>query len=131
MCFTLTTIIGIDPCFEFRSTQQAVWFRDSPLTMDPFRFNWVEPRTFTRQRADDNAHTPSTALDLPIMLTQPVSHGLATVPGRIVPDQQQGREALGGELCGAPRQKINRDRTHGTPRDKPEPPLVCLLRSRP
>jgi hypothetical protein len=65
MCFTLTPIIGIDPCFEFRGTQQAVWFRDSPLAMDPFRFNRVQPRTFARQRADDDPHTLSTALDLP------------------------------------------------------------------
>jgi ABC-type nickel/cobalt efflux system permease component RcnA len=34
---------------------------------------------------------------------------------------------LGGELCGAPRQKIDRDGTHGTPHDKPEPHLVCRL----
>ena len=55
-CFTLTAIVGIDPRFEFGSAQQSIRFRHGPLAMDPFRFNRVEPRTFARQRADDDAH---------------------------------------------------------------------------
>src|SRR5215510_5088766 len=127
MLSMFTAIVGIDPLFEFCGTQQAVGFRNGPFPMHPFWFNRVEPQTFAWQWADHEAHTHSTALDLPIVLTQPVPHRLAPVPGRIVPDQQQGGKTLGGELCGAPRQKIDRDGTHGTPRDKPEPHLVCLL----
>ena len=121
----------MDPCFEFRGTQQAGWFRDGPLAMDPFRFNRVQPRTFARQWADDNAHPPSTALDLPIVLAQPVPYGLAAVPRGIVPDHEQGCEALGGELGRAPAQEIDGDGTHGTARHKAQPHLVGLLGPRP
>jgi hypothetical protein len=100
--------------------------------MDPFGFNGVEPRTFAGQRADDDAYTDGTPFDLLIVLTHPVSHGMAAVPGRIIPDQHQGGEALGCELCGAPRQEIDGDGTHRTPSDEPEPPRISLLlRSRP
>src|SRR5215510_7931354 len=98
MRFTLTTIVGIDPCFKFSSTQQAVWFRDGPFPMDPFRFNGVEPRTCARQRADAEAYALGTLLDLLITLANPVPYRLTAVPGGVVPDQKQGREALGGAL---------------------------------
>src|SRR5262245_15137172 len=130
MLSMFAAIVGIDPLFEFCGTHQAVGFRNGSFPMDPCWFNGVEPRTFARQWADDDAYTHSPSLDLPIVLTQPVPYRLATVPGRIVPDQQQGGKTLGGKLCGAPRQEIDRDGTHGTPRDKPEPHLVCLLRPR-
>ena len=80
MLFTLAAIIVIDSRFKFSGTQQAVGFRDGPLPMDPFWFNRVEPRTFDRQRADDDAHPLGTPFDLLIMLAQPVPHALATVP---------------------------------------------------
>src|SRR5216684_4498797 len=105
MLFMLTAIVGIDPCFEFSGTQQAVWFRDGPFPMDPFRFNRVEPRTFARQRADDDAHALGTLLDLLIVLAEPVPHGVAAVPRGVVPDQHQRGEALRRELGGAPRQE--------------------------
>jgi hypothetical protein len=96
--------------------------------MDPFRFKGVEPRAFAGQVADDEAYARGTLFDLLIVLVYPMPYGLTPVPGRIVPDQQQGRETLGGEACGAPRQEIDRDGTHGTPRDKPEPHLIRLVR---
>src|SRR5215471_11422230 len=128
MLFTLTTIVGIDPCFEFSSTQQAVWFRDGMFPMDPFRFNGVEPWAFARQRTDDNAYALSTTLDPLIMLAYPVPHGVAAVPRGVIPDQQQRGKALGGELDRAPGQKIDGDGTHGAPSHKPEPHLLGLLR---
>ena len=129
--FTLTAIVGIDPCFQFGGTQQPARFRDGPLAMHPFRFNRVEPRTFARQVADDNAHARGTPLDLLIMVAYPVLHGPAAVPGGVVPDQQQRGEALRGELCRAPGQQIDRHRTHGAPGHKPEPHLIGLQWSRP
>src|SRR5262245_55370933 len=124
----LTTIVGIDPRFQFSSTQQAVWFRDGPFSMGPFRFDGIEPWAFTRQRTDDNAHALGPLLDLLIVLAEPGPHGVTTVPRGVVPDHEQGREALGRELGGAPRQKIDRDGTHGTPRDQAQPPLGRLPR---
>ena len=41
MRLTLTTIVGIDPCFQFICTQQGVRFRYSTLPMEPFWFYGV------------------------------------------------------------------------------------------
>ena len=125
---TLTTIVGIDPCFQFIRTEEAVRFQDRTLPMDPFGFTGVEPRTCAGQRADDDAYADCTPLDLLMVLTHPVSHGMAAVPGRMIPDQHQGGDALGGERCGAPRQAIEGDGTHRTPRDAPEPQRSGLRR---
>src|SRR6185503_15019243 len=73
----------------------------------------------------------STPLDLLIVLAYPVPHRLAAVPRGIVPDQQQSGKAVRREARGAPRQEIDRDSAHGTPRDKPEPHLVQLVWPRP
>lgn len=127
MLFTLTFIVGIDPRFEFSGTQQAVWFRDGPFPMDPFRLNRVEPRAFARQWADDDAHALGPLLDLLIVLADPVPHRMAAVPRGVIPAQQQRGEALCHELGGAPRQEVDRDGAHGPPRDKAQPHLVRLL----
>jgi hypothetical protein len=95
--------------------------------MDPFRFNRVEPWTSTRQRADHKTDTDRrTLFDLLIVLAYPALHGSAAVPGGVVPDQQQGGEALCREASGTPRQKRDGDGTDGAPRDKPEPHVVGL-----
>ena len=131
MRLTLTTIIGIDQCFEFGGTQQTVRFRYRTLPMDPFRFNGVEPRTFAGQVAGDEARTLGTPLDLLMVLANPGPHRLTTVPGGVVPDQEQGREALCCKLYRAPCQKLDGDGTHRAPGDKAEPHLVRLLWPRP
>ena len=127
MRFWLTTIIGIDTRFEFVGTQQLVCFRHSPLAMDPFRLDRIEPRTFAGQRADDETHPHRAPLDLLIMLSEPPPHRLTAVPGGVIPDQPQRREALGCELGSAPRQERHGDRTPGAPRPEPPPHLVRLL----
>jgi hypothetical protein len=132
MFLMLTTIVGIDPCFQCIRTESAVRFQYCTLPMDPWGFNGVEPRTFAGQRAGDDVYTDGTPVNLLMVLTHPVSHGMAAVPGRMIPDQYQGGEALGGELCGAPRQEIAGDGTHRTPSDAPEPHRMrLLLRSQP
>ena len=88
MRFRFTAIVGIDPCFQFIGTQQAVRFRDRPLPMDPFRFDGVEPGAFTGQWADHDAHTVRAPLDLVIVLADPAPHRVAAVPRGIIPDQQ-------------------------------------------
>jgi hypothetical protein len=127
MRFRCTAIVSLDPCCQFVRTQEAVRFRDGPLPMHPFRFKRVEPWTVAGQQADDDTHADCAPFDLVIGRTHPVLHGVAAVPGRVGPDQQQSREALGRELGRAPRQNITGDRTDGAPCDKPEPPLVRLL----
>jgi hypothetical protein len=88
MRFLLTTIIGIDPRFEFIGASQPVGCRYSALAMDPFWFAGVEPWTFTRQLADHETDASGTLLPLPIMLANPGPHGVTAVPGSIVSDQQ-------------------------------------------
>src|SRR4030095_577004 len=127
MRLSLTTIVGINTCFEFVRAQQPIRFRHGPLAMDPFRLNGVEPRTFAGQVAAHETHPDCAALDPLIMLAYPVPHGLATVPRGVIPDQQQRGEALGCELGRAPGQKIDRDRTHRAPGHTPEPHLLGLL----
>ena len=97
-CVSLTTIIGIDPRFEFVRTQQAIRFRDGTLPVDPLRFNGVEPWTFARPWADHDAHAHGALLHLLLVLAQPVPYGVAAVPRGVVPAQQQGCEALGRAL---------------------------------
>ena len=88
MRFTLTTIVGINTCFEFVRTQQPVRFRHRPLAMDPFGLNRVEPRAFAGQLADHEPHPDCAPFDLLIVLAEPAPHGVTAVPGSIVSDQQ-------------------------------------------
>src|SRR5262245_41779229 len=99
--------------------------------MDPFRLDRVQPGAFAGQWADHETDSRSALFDLPIVLPNPLSDRLAAVPGGVIPDQQQGLEALRGEPSGAPGQKCDGDRTHGAPDDKPEPQLVRLRQSGP
>src|SRR5439155_1671223 len=131
MRFLLTTLIGIDTRFAFVCAQQPVCFRHRALAMDPFRFDGVEPRTFTGPLADHEADAHGALLHLPIVLAYPVPRGVTAMPGGLVPEQQQRRAALRRELGGAPRQTIDGHRTHGAPRDTPQPHLVGLLWPRP
>ena len=131
MRLTLTTIVGIDTRFELVCAQQPVCCRYGTLPMAPWRFDGVEPWACARQLADHAAHTDRAPLDLLIVLAAPVPHSVAPVPRGLSPDEQHRGAALGRELCGAPRQPRDGDRTHGAARDKPEPPLARGLRPGP
>jgi hypothetical protein len=124
MLLTLTTIVGIAPCFQFIRTGSAVSFQYRPLRMAPCGCHGVEPRTFAGQRADADAYADGPPVDLLMVLTHRVLHGMAAVLRRMIPAQHQGGEAVGGELCGAPRQAIEGDGTHRTPSDAPAPPRI-------
>src|SRR5262247_2103187 len=102
MLFTRTFIVGIDPCFQFGGTQQPIRFRDGPLAMNPFRFNRVEPRTFARQVADDDAHARSPPLDLLIMVAYPGLHGPAAVPETRSSPHSRGARSQTGATSGRP-----------------------------
>jgi hypothetical protein len=128
---TRTAIIGIDTRFEFVCTEQPVRFRHGPLTMDPFRLDGIEPRAFTGQQADYETHPHRASLHLLIVLPEPVLHCMTAMPGGVVPDQAQRGEALRREWGRAPRQKLDGDGTDGTPRHKPQPHPVRLLRPGP
>ena len=131
MCFTLTAIVGTDPCFQFVRTQQPVWFRHGPLAMHPFRLNGIEPRAFAGQPTDDEAYAARAPFDLLIVLTQPGLHGMAAVPRGVIPDQQHGGGTLLRQAGGAPGEKIDSHCTDRTSCDKPQPHLLRLLRQMP
>src|SRR5215469_9787953 len=58
------------------------------LRMDPLRFNGIEPRTLCGEQERQDTYSLARLFDLLIVLANPISHHLADVPGRIVPDQQ-------------------------------------------
>src|SRR5262249_17988234 len=85
--FSITGIVSIDLCCQLVRAQQAIGFRDRPLSMDPFWFDGVEPWAFAGQRADHDADTDRTPLDLVLVLAEPAPHRMAAVPRGIIPDQ--------------------------------------------
>ena len=102
MRFLLTTIIGIHPCFQFVGIQQAIRFRDGSLPMDPLRRDGVAPRALAGQRADHETNPQSALVDVLLVPPNPLPDGLAAVPGGVIPDQQQGPNALRREPGGTP-----------------------------
>src|SRR5207244_11742385 len=91
----------------------------------------VSPCTLIEQLPHVESPTRHPPLDLRIVLASPAPYSMAAVPRGLVPDQQEGGAAVRREACGAPRQASERDGTHGTPRDQPEPPRVQLVWPRP
>ena len=128
MGFTLTAILGIDTSFEFGSAQQPIRFRHRPLALDPCGLKGVEPWTVAGQPADHEPHPDRAPLDLLMVRADPAPHRLTARPGGVIPAQQQRGEAWGCPWSRAPRQTRDGDGTHGTPCDKPEPPLGPRLR---
>jgi len=81
MRYTLTFMLGIDTRFQLVCTQQLVWFRHGTLTIDPFQFHRMKLRILAGQRVDGDAHPAWASLYLWSVLTEPVPHSVAPVPG--------------------------------------------------
>ncbi len=62
--------------------------------MYPLGLDWVEPRTFRRQKKGQNAHPFALSLDLLVLLSDPGPHLLAVMPEGIIPDQKPASLAL-------------------------------------
>ena len=88
--------------------------------MHPPRFNGVEPGTLAGQWTDDQA-TAACTFDTLIVGVEPLSHHCAAVPGRMVPDEQQGLLPVLGQACGNPGQIVTGDLADGPPSDKAQP----------
>lgn len=91
-----------DPFGQFLRWQQSIGFDHPPLGVAPLGFNRIEPRTLDRQRTDQQPHPLPAGLDLSVMSPDPVPHGLAAVPGGIVPDQRQHAHAARRRFLTAP-----------------------------
>src|SRR5688572_19294357 len=109
---------------ELLDGEQAVGFEDAAFAVDPGGLNGVEPRTLDRQVAGDDPDAVTILLDLPVVVTDPVAHLVADVPGRVVPDQEQSLLAVGVELPAAPVEVLDGDGTDGPSVDEPQPHLV-------
>jgi hypothetical protein len=131
MRLTLTTIVGINTCFEGVRTPPPVRFRDGPLARHPCRRTGRQPGASAGHVADHATHPDGTSLALLVVPAAPAPHRLTAGPGGVVPDQQQRGAALSGALGRAPRSHIAGPCPHGAPCPTPAPSLVCLRRSRP
>src|SRR5947209_15443150 len=102
----LTAKVVTDATFHLLSGEQTSWFNNGPFTMHPMRLNAVEPGTFGRQPARNDAHS-CMALTLgcqhaAIVLLEPTAHFLTHMPGGVIPDEDQYALALALHLLAEP-----------------------------
>lgn len=116
--------MGTHALSQLLSRKQPVGFNDGPLAMDPLRLDRVEPGTFRRQKARQNADTLALSLHLGIVLAYPGAHDLAHMPGSIVPNEQPGSFPLLCQALTAPVEKLSRNVADWTPGDKAQPHLL-------
>src|SRR5262245_19989407 len=108
MRFLNTSIIRIDAIDDLLRTEQAVRFDNRSFPMHPLGLNRIQPGTFTRQPAGDDAYPLTGLLDTAIVLPQPRPHLVANVPRGVIPDQQYRREPLRCQARTAPGEKRGR-----------------------
>jgi hypothetical protein len=115
---------------QFGHTQLPIRFRNRALAMDPFGLDPIEPGALNRQGTHHHA-TATGLLDVPVVRFEPGPHGLADVPRGVVPDQQQGGFAFGGQPRRQPREKPCRHRPPRPPIDEAAEPAWCSGTSQP
>src|SRR5438270_13052205 len=81
---------GADTLDELVSGQQAGGLDHPPLAVDPLGLDGVQPGTLDRQVVGHDPHPMAGQLDLAVVAPDPVPDLATDMPGRIVPDQQQG-----------------------------------------
>src|SRR5947207_15808271 len=95
-----TPIDRADTLDKFGRGQQAIWFHDLALAVQPLGFDRIEPGTLAGQQGTDEAHTLARALDLAVVLAHPVPPDLAVVPGGVGPNPQDRDLAAHAGPCG-------------------------------
>ena len=123
MCFLRTFIIGTDPLGDLLRCQDTSRFHHRAFPVEPLGLNGVQPRTFTRQPARNDAHATPGPFDVAVMRAQPRAYELAGVPRGIVPHEQQRALVQGCQAVTAPTQKLARQSAHGLTGGKPQPEL--------
>lgn len=127
MSLAVTTIVGADTLGEFVGGQQTRRLGDGSFAMHPLGLNRIEPGALARQEAGNEAHTLAGALHLAVVCTQPLPDVLALVPGGIVPNQEQGSDALSRQPVATPGQEVGGDGTEGATSYKAQQHLVSVL----
>src|SRR5581483_3537504 len=121
MWFIRTAKMRTDPLSQLLCRKQAVGFHNRTLAMYPLRLDGIEPGTFRGEPKGQDTHACARLFHLLIVVSDPGSHDLTDMPGRVVPDQQPGALALRRQLLAAPVEKLGGDIAHGTPGDKAQP----------
>src|SRR5215470_12239240 len=110
--------------------KQASRFHKSLLGMHPaFSSIGLRKATFSGQKERQDAHPFALLLDLTVMLSDPGLHGLAVMPGGIVPDQQKAGLALCLQPGADPLQKLRGDAAFWAPIHKTQRHLAAERRS--
>src|SRR6266700_2697238 len=123
MWFIGTAKIGTHALGQLLGRKQSVGFNDGPLAMDPLRLYGVEPGTFGRQKAWEDADTLALGFHLGIVLAYPGANDLASMPGSIVPNEQPSSLPLLCQALTAPVEKLGRNVADRASADKAQPHL--------
>lgn len=124
MRFVRATKIGTGTLSQRLGRKQCIRFNHSTFPVDPFGFNWVEPGTLCRQTEWQDAHSLVLSSDLLVVFANPGVHVFAHVPGGIIPDKKPGGLALFVQVSTTPVEKLGRDVTYRTSRNKAHPHLI-------
>ncbi len=125
----MSTIKGrTNPLCQLLSRQNAIWLNNPSLAMQPLGFNRVQPRTFDRQRTNQDTDPLTGRFDLAVMGSDPSPNRLTDVPGGIIPDQGQDRFAQGSPFGATPFQKLDGNGADGSTIDETQPHLFLRFR---
>ena len=119
-----TTAVSSHPLHQFDRRQQTGGCDHRAFPLDPLRFQGVEPRAFAGEGTTHKPAAVAFPVDLPVMLAEPLPHGLAAVPRRSVPPQQQGGFAPGRPRAADPAHEGARQRTHRPVGHEAQPPVL-------
>jgi hypothetical protein len=117
--------IVADTANQLCGGQQAAGFDDRSLTVDPMRFEPIEPGAFDWQTAGEEAY-PALPLHPLMVAPQPTAHLTTDGPGGIVPDHDQDLLALPRQSFTQPGQQGCGDMAHRPALDKAPPHIVAV-----
>ncbi len=117
--------MGTNALRQLLSRKQPVGFNNSSLAMHPLGLNRVEPGTFGRQKAWQDADALAFNFHLGVVLAYPGTDDFAHMPGGIVPNKQPGCFPLSLQLLTFPLQELRGDVADRTPGDKPQRHLIA------
>src|SRR5256886_10588973 len=121
--FIGTSKVGTDTFSQLASSKQAIKFDHVALGMHPFGFDGIEPGARLWQQEGQNPNAVAGLLDLLVVLADPGSHGLALMPGGIIPDQEPVGLALFKQTFTAPLQELDGDGAHRAADPEAQPSL--------
>src|SRR4051812_6317854 len=89
MRFMSTAESRTESLSQFGHGQGTVRFENAALGVQPLGFNGIEPGTLDRQRTDEQTNALGAVFGVLVVLMKPLTHGLAELPGGVIPNQSQ------------------------------------------